>query len=90
MYGEARFFCDGLNVQRVEAVTTASRGTVLARLISKQVVIQVKFINFEKAKKFCKIFPLLLTTVQEKISQDFVAFSENMNFKSLSDQEEQY
>ena len=46
----------------------------------------VKFIYSEKATKFCEIFPLLLTTVHTvksrgKISQNFVAFSEYMNFK---------
>ena len=43
------------------------------------------FIYSEKATKFCEIFPLLLTTVDTvkskgKISQNFVAFSEYMNF----------
>ena len=42
-------------------------------------------IFYEKATKFCKIFPLLLTAVHSvkskgKISQNFVAFSEYMNF----------
>ena len=43
----------------------------------------LKFIYSEKATKFCEIFPLLLTTVhtvKSKISQNFVAFSEYMNF----------
>ena len=45
----------------------------------------LKFIYSEKATKFCKIFPLLLTlcTVVKskgKIAQNFVAFSEYMNF----------
>ena len=45
----------------------------------------LKFIYSEKATKFCEIFPLLLTTVhtvksKRKISQNFVAFSEYMNF----------
>ena len=45
----------------------------------------VKFIYSEKATKFCKIFTLLLTgTTQDKskvkILQNFVAFSEYMNF----------
>ena len=45
----------------------------------------VKFINSEKASKFCKIVALLLTTVHTikskvKISKNFVAFSEYMNF----------
>ena len=43
------------------------------------------FIYSEKATKFYEIFPLLLTTVHTakskgKISQNFVAFSEYMNF----------
>ena len=46
---------------------------------------QVKFIYSEKATKFCEIFTLLLTecTVVKskvKISQNFVAFSEYVNF----------
>ena len=45
----------------------------------------VKFIYSEKATKFCEIFPLLLTVctiVKSKgtILQNFVAFSEYMNF----------
>ena len=46
---------------------------------------QVKFIYSEKAAKFCEISILLLTgTTQDKskveILQNFVAFSEYMNF----------
>ena len=45
----------------------------------------LKSIYSEKATKFCKIFPLLLTACtlvksKGKISQNFVAFSEYMNF----------
>ena len=45
----------------------------------------VKFIYSEKATKFCKIFTLLLTVCsvvksKVKISQNFLAFSEYMNF----------
>ena len=48
----------------------------------------LKFIFFEKATKFCEIFPLLLTaahTVKSKgkILQNFVAFSEYMNFNII-------
>ena len=48
-----------------------------------------EFIYSEKATKFCEIFPLLLTTVHTvksngKISQNFVAFSECMNFTTLA------
>ena len=48
----------------------------------------LKFIYPEKATKFCEIFPLLLTTVHTvkskgKISQNFVTFSEYMNFNYL-------
>ena len=47
----------------------------------------LKFIYSEKATKFCKIFTLLLSYVvpvksKVKISQNFVAFSEYMNFIS--------
>ena len=46
---------------------------------------QVKFIYSEKATKFCEIFALLLSYVvpvksKLKILQNFVAFSEYMNF----------
>ena len=45
----------------------------------------VKFIYSEKATKFCEIFTLLLYYVvpvksKVKILQNFVAFSEDMNF----------
>ena len=48
----------------------------------------LKFIYSEKATKFCEIFPLLLSTVHTfkskgKISQNFVAFSEFMNFSEF-------
>ena len=47
----------------------------------------LKFIYSEKATQFCEIFTLFLTTVHAvkskvKISQNFVAFSEYMNFKN--------
>ena len=50
----------------------------------------VKFINSEKATKFCEIFPILLNicTVLKskgKISQNFVAFSEYMNFNNRTE-----
>ena len=46
----------------------------------------VNFIYSEKAAKFCEIFTLLLTVCtvvksKGKILQNFVAFSEYMNFK---------
>ena len=46
----------------------------------------LKFIYSEKATKFFEIFPLLLTVCtvvkrKGKILQNFVAFSEYMNFK---------
>ena len=46
----------------------------------------LKFIYSEKATKFCEIFTLLLTVCtvvksKVKILQNFVAFSEYMNFK---------
>ena len=49
---------------------------------------KLKFIYSEKAANFCEIFPLLLTVCtvvksKGKISQNFVAFSEYMNFKVI-------
>ena len=51
---------------------------------------RLKFIYSEKAIKFYEIFPLLLTTVHTvkskgMISQNFVAFSEYMNFNGNKD-----
>jgi len=53
--------------------------------ISWQLICVVKFIYSEKATKFCEIFPLLLTVCtvvksKGKILQNFVAFSEYINF----------
>jgi hypothetical protein len=49
----------------------------------------VKFIHSEKATKFCEIFTLLLSNVvpvksKVKILQNFMAFSEYMNFNDVS------
>ena len=51
----------------------------------------LKFIYSEKATKFCEIFHLLLTVCtvvksKGKISQNFVAFSEYMNFTRITKQ----
>ena len=48
----------------------------------------LKFINSEEATKFCEIFILILTAFtavksKEKISQNFEAFSEHMNFNTI-------
>ena len=48
----------------------------------------LKFIYSEKATEFCEIFTLLLTVCtvvksKVKISQNFVAFSEYMNFNVI-------
>ena len=53
------------------------------------VLLHLKFVYSEKATKFCEISTLLLSTVHTdkskvEISQNFVAFSEYMNFKFLS------
>ena len=50
--------------------------------------VNVKFIYSEKETKFCEIFTSLLIAVHTvktkvKISQNFVAFLEYMNFKEL-------
>ena len=59
---------------------------ILIRVFFKITVDLVMFIYSEKATKFGEIFPLLLTTAHTvkskgKILQNFVAFSEYMNFK---------
>ena len=51
--------------------------------------VSLKFIYSEKAAKFCEIFHLLLTVCtvvksKGKISQNFAAFSEYMNFNRIS------
>ena len=51
--------------------------------------LQVKFIYSEKARKFCEISTVDLTVTTEdkfkvEISQNFVAFSEYMNFNEES------
>ena len=45
----------------------------------------LKFVYSEKATKFCEISTLLLSTDKRKveISQDFVAFSQYMNFTMM-------
>ena len=60
----------------------------LSTIRVKNVHKEVKFIYSEKATKFCEIFTLLLTGFTQdkskvKILQNFVAFSEYMNFKQV-------
>ena len=40
----------------------------------------IKFMNSEKATKFCKIFTVVPVNSTVEISQNFVVFSEYMNF----------
>ena len=61
-------------------------GQKLQQTVRLETCLKVKFIYSEKATKFCEIFPSLLTVCtivisKGKISQNFVAFSEYMNFK---------
>ena len=63
-----------------------NRSHIWPKLFAKRSKI-VKFIYSEKTTKFCEIFTLLLSYVvpvkmRVKIPQNFVAFSEYMNFKS--------
>ena len=56
--------------------------------LSKNYEEKVKFIYSEKATKICEIFNLLLSygvlvKSKVKISQNFVAFSEYMNFNEI-------
>ena len=61
----------------------------MLNLILGHLFLAIKFEYSEKAAKFCKISTLLLFTVHTdkskvKILQNFVAFSEYMNFKKRS------
>ena len=56
---------------------------------TKQLKMLFKFIYSEKTAKFCEIFTLLVSYVvpvksKVKILQNFVAFSEYMNFKGVA------
>ena len=64
------------------------RNTAVSVAMNSLSIPKLKFIYSEKAKKFCEIFTLLLSNVvlvksKVKILQNFVAFSEYMNFKTL-------
>ena len=50
----------------------------------------LKFIYSEKAIKFCKISAVVTVKSTAEISQNFVAFSEYMNFKSLDENYRQH
>ena len=55
----------------------------------KTALVVIKFIYSEKATKFCEISTLILSYVVQvkskvEISQNFVAFSEYMNFNGLT------
>ena len=54
--------------------------------VTRKIILQLKFIYSEKATKFCEISSLLLSYVvpaksKVEILQNFVTFSEYMNFK---------
>ena len=63
--------------------------SVKIRMAKRMRAFKLKFIYYEKAKKFCDIFTLLLSYVMPvkskvKISQNFVTFLEYMNFTYVS------
>ena len=67
------------SAQKLAVHTGHNRNSIVEKWVS------LKFIYSEKATKFCEIFHLLLTVCivvksKGKISQNFVAFSEYMNF----------
>ena len=69
-------------IQVVQLIQKKTKILLSGKILSSGIM-QVKFIYSEKTKKFCEIYPLLLTVctvVRGKISQNFVAFSEYMNF----------
>ena len=76
------------NAKIIDAPNKAKIGKSIRdidKLLGKWFDYYLKFIYSEKATKFCEIFPLFLTVCtvvksEGKISQNFVAFSEYMNF----------
>ena len=74
-----------LDVQNIEHIEKTYFLILTPLVLNLSYLGFLKFIYSEKATKFCKIFPLLLTVCvvvksKGKISQNFVAFSEYMNF----------
>ena len=64
-------------------------GTLMTASMKLVKLKKVKFIYSEKSTKFCEIFTLLLSYAvpvksKEKISKNFVAFSEYMNLKDFN------
>ena len=83
------------NLKKLTAISQNNAAfSTTARILGKWCIkfhknykIMLKFIHSEKATKFCEISTLLLTTVHTvktkvEISQNFVAFSEYVNFIS--------
>ena len=69
----------------LSSINCSSQLLLRLEFCSPKVLSLLKFIYSEKATKFCEIFTTYLTTVKSevKISQNFVAFSEYMNFKTV-------
>ena len=68
----------------IHFISMHTGGNTLWKMLRAQVG-TLKLVHHEKAKKFCEIFPWLLSTANTdkskgKILQNFVAFSEYMNF----------
>ena len=77
----------GLNEFNLKTVAGSQVGCFFVNQLSVQVR-ALKFMYSEKDTKFCKIFTLILSCVvsvksKVKISQNFVTFSEYVNFKIL-------
>ena len=73
-------------ILEAEIMTISSAQACKIWIVILEILLNIlKFIYSEKATKFCEIFTLLLSYVvpvksKVKISQNFVAFSEYMNF----------
>ena len=78
---------DGLQTKETRPFKTTSKNyKKCTKMSTQEKHFLLKFIYSKKATKFCKIFTLLLSYVvpvksKVKMSQNFVAFSEYLNFK---------
>ena len=79
-------FYPPINITTGRPFCLAFTRSMPGQLTLGEIVKSLKFTYSEKATQFCEIFLLLLTVCtvvksKGKISQNFVAFSEYMNFK---------
>ena len=76
-------FYPPINITTGRPFCLAFTRSMPGQLTLGEIVKSLKFTYSEKATQFCEIFLLLLTVCKGKISQNFVAFSDYMNFNRI-------